>query len=303
MNIAILSRDPKLYSTRRLKEAGEVRGHTVEIIDHMKCVLFIEKRNPMVLYQGRRLDYFDAIIPRIGASVTFYGAAVVRQFEMMKVFTAIESQALIRSRDKLRSLQILSRAGLGLPKTMFMDYSRDTEGIIEAVGGAPVVIKLLEGTQGLGVVLAENKKAAQSVIEAFHDLHARIIVQEFIKEARGVDVRAFVVDGEVVGAMRREATREGEFRSNLHRGGKATVVKLSRAEKSTAISAARKMGLGVAGVDMLPSKRGPLIIEVNSSPGLEGIEEATKVDIAGKIIKYLEQNAGKKKIQKDKVNA
>lgn len=303
MNIAILSRDPKLYSTRRLKEAGEKRGHNVEIIDHMKCVLFIEKKNPMVLYQGKRLDYFDAIIPRIGASVTFYGAAVVRQFEMMKVFSAIESQALIRSRDKLRSLQILSRAGIGLPKTIFMDYSRDTEGIIEAVGGAPVVIKLLEGTQGLGVVLAENKKAAQSVIEAFHGIHARIIVQEFIKESKGIDIRAFIVDGEVVGAMRREATREGEFRSNLHRGGVATVVKLSRAEKATAVAAAKKMGLGVAGVDMLPSKRGPLIIEVNSSPGLEGIEGATQIDIAGKIIRYLEKNAGKHKIQKDKINA
>jgi ribosomal protein S6--L-glutamate ligase len=303
MNIAILSRDPKLYSTRRLKEAGEKRGHNMEIIDHMKCVLFIEKKNPMVLYQGKRLDYFDAIIPRIGASVTFYGAAVVRQFEMMKVFSAIESQALIRSRDKLRSLQILSRAGIGLPKTIFMDYSRDTEGIIEAVGGAPVVIKLLEGTQGLGVVLAENKKAAQSVIEAFHGIHARIIVQEFIKESKGIDIRAFIVDGEVVGAMRREATREGEFRSNLHRGGVATVVKLSRAEKATAVAAAKKMGLGVAGVDMLLSKRGPLIIEVNSSPGLEGIEGATQIDIAGKIIRYLEKNAGKHKIQKDKINA
>jgi ribosomal protein S6--L-glutamate ligase len=302
MNIAILSRDPKLYSTKRLKEAGEQRGHHVEIIDHMKCVLFIEKKNPMVLYNGRKLDYFDAIIPRIGASVTFYGAAVVRQFEMMKVFTAIESQALIRSRDKLRSLQILSRAGLGLPKTIFMDYSRDTEGIVEAVGGAPVVIKLLEGTQGLGVVLAENKKAAQSVIEAFHGIHARIIVQEFIKEAKGADIRAFVVDGEVVGAMRRQA-RAGEFRSNLHRGGTASLVKLSRAEKATAVAAAKKLGLGIAGVDMLPSNRGPLIIEVNSSPGLEGIEGATRVDIAGKIIEYLERNALKKKIQKDKINA
>lgn len=303
MNIAILSRNPRLYSTQRLKQAGEARGHRVEIIDHMKCVLFIEKKNPMVLYQGRKLDYFDAIIPRIGASVTFYGAAVVRQFEMMKVFTAVESQALIRSRDKLRSLQILSRAGLGLPKTMFMDYTKDTEGIVEAVGGAPVVIKLLEGTQGLGVVLAENKKAAQSVIEAFHGLHARIIVQEFIKEAKGADIRAFVVDGEVVGAMKRQAMREGEFRSNLHRGGVAKVVKLSRAEKHAAVTAAKKMGLGIAGVDMVSSNRGPLIIEVNSSPGLEGIEGATKVDIAGKIFKYLEKNAMKKKIQKDKINA
>lgn len=302
MNIAILSRDPKLYSTQRLKEAGEACGHKVEIIDHMKCVLFIEKQNPVVLYQGRRLDYFDAIIPRVGASVTFYGAAVVRQFEMMGVFTAVESQALIRSRDKLRSLQVLSRAGLGLPKTIFMDYSRDTEGIIEAVGGAPVVIKLLEGTQGLGVVLAENKKAAQSVIEAFHGLHARIIVQEFIKEAKGADIRAFVVDGEVVGAMRRQA-RKGEFRSNLHRGGTATIVKLNREEKRAAITAAKKMGLGVAGVDMLPSARGPLILEVNSSPGLEGIEGATKVDIAGKIIRYLEKTSKKKKSPKAKINA
>jgi ribosomal protein S6--L-glutamate ligase len=303
MNIAILSRNPKLYSTQRLKQAGEARGHRVQIIDHMKCVLFIEKKNPVVLYQGRKLDYFDAIIPRIGASVTFYGAAVVRQFEMMKVFTAVESQALIRSRDKLRSLQILSRAGLGLPKTIFMDYQKETEGIVEAVGGAPVIIKLLEGTQGLGVVLAENKKAAQSVIEAFHGLHARIIVQEFIKEAKGSDIRAFVVDGEVVGAMKRQAMKEGEFRSNLHRGGVAKVVKLSRAEKHAAITAAKKMGLGIAGVDMVPSNRGPLIIEVNSSPGLEGIEGATKVDIAGKIFKYLEKNALKKKIQKDKINA
>jgi ribosomal protein S6--L-glutamate ligase len=262
----------------------------------------VEKKNPMVLYNGRKLDYFDAVIPRIGASVTFFGAAVVRQFEMMKVFTAVESQALIRSRDKLRSLQILSRAGIGLPKTVFMDYSKDAEGVVESVGGAPVIIKLLEGTQGLGVVLAENKKAAQSVIEAFHGVHARIIVQEFIKEAKGADIRAFVVDGEVVGAMKRQA-RNGEFRSNLHRGGYAEVVKLTRTERATAISAAKKMGLGVAGVDMLPSTRGPLIIEVNSSPGLEGIEGATKVDIAGKIIKYLEKNASKKKIQKDKINA
>ena len=302
MNIAILSRDPKLYSTKRLREAGEKRGHHVEVIDHMKCVLFIEKRNPMVLYQGKRLDYFDAIIPRIGASVTFYGAAVVRQFEMMKVFTAVESQALIRSRDKLRSLQILSRAGLGLPKTIFMDYSREVEGVIEAVGGAPVIIKLLEGTQGLGVVLAESKKVAKSVIDAFRGIQARIIIQEFIKEARGADIRAFVVNGEVVGAIRRQA-KEGEFRSNLHRGGTAHVVKLDRHEKHAAILAARKMGLGVAGVDMLPSNRGPLIVEVNSSPGLEGIETATKIDIAGKIYQFIEKNAGKKKIQKDVINA
>jgi ribosomal protein S6--L-glutamate ligase len=221
---------------------------------------------------------------------------------MMKVFSAVESQALIRSRDKLRSLQILSRAGLGLPKTIFMDYSSDAEDSIDAVGGAPVIIKLLEGTQGLGVVLAENKKAAQSVIEAFHGVHARIIIQEFVKEAKGADIRAFIVDGEVVGAMRRQA-KDGEFRSNLHRGGVAEVIKLSRTEKHAAITAAKKVGLSIAGVDMLPSKRGPLIIEVNSSPGLEGIEAATKVDIAGKIVRFVEKHAAKKKIQKDKVNA
>jgi ribosomal protein S6--L-glutamate ligase len=304
MNIAVLSRNPKLYSTKRLKEAGEKRGHKVEVIDHMKCVLLLEKKNPVIWYHGRRLDYFDAIIPRIGASVTFYGAAVVRQFEMMKVFTAIESQALIRSRDKFRSLQILSRAGIGLPKTIFMDYTRDTEGIVEAVGGAPVVIKLLEGTQGLGVVLAENKKAAKSVIEAFHGIKSRIIVQEYIKEAKSSDIRAFIVDGEIVGAMKRTA-KEGEFRSNLHRGGTAKIIKLSRAEKSTALIAAKKMGLSVAGVDMLASSRGPLIIEVNSSPGLEGIETATGVDVAGKIIQYLEKNVSLKRggTQKDKINA
>jgi ribosomal protein S6--L-glutamate ligase len=304
MNIGILSRNSDLYSTQRLKEAAKERGHTVEIIDHLRCNLLIEKNNPAVFYNGRLLNNIDAIIPRIGASVTFYGSAVVRQFEMMKVFTAVESQALIRSRDKLRSLQILSRAGLGLPKTVFTDYSKNTEEILNAVGGAPVIIKLLEGTQGLGVVLAENKKAATSVIEAFHGLRARIIVQEFIQEAGGADIRAFVVDGEVVGAMKRQA-KEGEFRSNLHRGGSSSIIKLKRAEKSAAIKAAQKMGLGVAGVDMLQSSRGPLILEVNSSPGLEGIEKATNADIAGRIIEYLEKNGGGKykRIQKDKVNA
>jgi len=304
MNIGILSRNTDLYSTRRLKEAARDRGHDVEIIDHLRCNLMIEKNNPAIFYNGRNLNYFDAIIPRIGASVTFYGSAVVRQFEMMKVFTAVESQALIRSRDKLRSLQILSRAGLGLPKTVFTDYSKNTDEILNAVGGAPVIIKLLEGTQGLGVVLAENKKAATSVIEAFHGLRARIIVQEFIQEAGGADIRAFIVDGEVVGAMKRQA-KDGEFRSNLHRGGTSSIIRLKRAEKSAAIKAAQKMGLGVAGVDMLQSSRGPLILEVNSSPGLEGIETATGNDIAGKIIEYLEKYGGGKhrRIQKDKVNA
>jgi ribosomal protein S6--L-glutamate ligase len=302
MNIAVLSRNHDLYSTKRLIEAGKERGHHMEVVDHLKCNIMMEKKNPSIWYHGKSLSYIDAIIPRIGASVTFYGSAVVRQFEMMKTFTAIESQALIRSRDKLRSLQLLSRAGLGLPKTVFTNYSKDTTGILDAVGGAPVIIKLLEGTQGLGVVLAENRKAAASVIEAFHGLKARVIIQEFIKESKGADIRAFIVNGEVVGSMKRQA-KEGEFRSNLHRGGTSSVVKLSRAEKSAAIKAAKVMGLGVAGVDMLQSSRGPLIIEVNSSPGLEGIERATGIDIAGKIIKFLEEKPDKKKVQKDKINA
>lgn len=304
MKVAVLSRNGDLYSTKRLMEACKKRGHEVILVDHTKCTIVMEKNKPSVLYEGGMLENVEAIIPRIGASVTFYGAAVVRQFEMMKVFTAVESQALMRSRDKLRSLQILSRAGLGLPKTVFTNYSKDTDSILDAVGGAPVIIKLLEGTQGLGVVLAENKKAASSVIEAFHGLKARVIVQEFIKEAGGADIRAFVVDGEVVGAMKRQG-KEGEFRSNLHRGGSSSIIKLSRSEKAAAISAAKQMGLGVAGVDMLQSSRGPLILEVNSSPGLEGIEKSTGIDIAGKIIEFLEKNVGKpkKRIQKDKINA
>lgn len=289
MNIVILSRDPKLYSTRRLVEAGEKRGHTMRVLDHLKCNLVIEKKNPKIIYNGEEITGVHAVIPRIGASVTFYGTAVVRQFEMMGVFTAVESQALVRSRDKLRSLQILSRAGLGLPKTVFSNYSRDVERTIKEVGGTPVVIKLLEGTQGLGVVLAENKKAAVSVVEAFNGLKARVIVQEFIKEAKGADVRAFVVDGHVVGAMKRQA-KEGEFRSNLHRGGTAEVIELTHEEEIAAIKAANALKLGVAGVDILQSERGPLIIEVNSSPGLEGIEAATGKDIAAQMIKYIEKN-------------
>jgi len=304
MRVAILSRNGNLYSTKRLVEACELRGHEAEVIDPLKCTLVMEKNNPSIIYKGHVLPHFDAVIPRIGASVTFYGSAVVRQFEMQKVFSAVESQALIRSRDKLRSLQILSRAGLDLPKTVFTNYSRDTDSILKGVGGAPVIIKLLEGTQGLGVVLAENAKAASSVIEAFHGLKARVIVQEFVKEAGGADIRAFVVDGKVVGAMKRQA-KEGEFRSNLHRGGTAHIIKLTRKESAAAILAVKKLGLGVAGVDMLQSKRGPLILEVNSSPGLEGIEKATHIDIAGKIVEFLEANtkAPKKRIQKDKINA
>ncbi|GHC45435.1 30S ribosomal protein S6--L-glutamate ligase [Ulvibacter litoralis] len=289
MNIKILSANPNLYSTQRLVEAAKKRNHTIEIINHTKCDIVIEKKNPVIFYKGKKLDHTDAIIPRIGASVTFYGTAVVRQFEMMRVFTTTESQALVRSRDKLRSLQVLSRAGLGLPKTIFTNYSRNVKEIVEQAGGAPVIIKLLEGTQGIGVILAETKKAAESVIEAFNNLQARVIVQEYIKEAGGADIRAFIVDGQVVGAMKRQG-KEGEFRSNLHRGGTASVIKLTDEEETAALKAARAMGLGIAGVDMLQSARGPLILEVNSSPGLEGIEAATGKDIANTIIKYIERN-------------
>lgn len=289
MKIVILSRNPKLYSTRRLVEAGQERGHEMLVVDHSKCDLVIEKKNPHVIYNGKILKDVDAIIPRIGASITFYGTAVVRQFEMMKVFTAIESVALGRSRDKLRSLQILSRAGLGLPKTVFTNYSRNVSELIQSIGDAPFVIKLLEGTQGMGVVLAETKNAAESVIEAFNGLKARVIVQEFIKEAKGSDIRAFVVDGVVVGAMKRTG-KAGDFRSNLHRGGTAEIVQLTDEEENAALKAVRVMGLGVAGVDMLQSKTGPQILEVNSSPGLEGIEAATGIDIAKSIIRYVERN-------------
>jgi ribosomal protein S6--L-glutamate ligase len=289
MKIVILSRQPNLYSTRRLVEAGQKMGHEMMVVDHLKCNIELEKKKPKLYYKGGYLENIDAVIPRIGASVTFYGTAVVRQFEMMKIFTAVESQALIRSRDKLRSLQLLSRAGVGMPKTIFSNFAKDVDHIVDSVGGAPVVLKLLEGTQGLGVILAESQNAAGSVMEAFNGLEARIIVQEFIKEAGGADIRAFVVDGVVVGAMKRQG-KEGEFRSNLHRGGSANIIELSDVEENTALIAAKAMGLGVAGVDMLQSKNGPLVLEVNSSPGLEGIETATGKDIAKKIIRYVERN-------------
>jgi ribosomal protein S6--L-glutamate ligase len=289
MKIAILSRGPKLYSTRRLVEAAEQRGHEVVVLDHLKCVLVIEKGNPHIFYGGKEVIGIDAIIPRIGTSVTFYGAAVVRQFEQMKVFSSVESQALVRSRDKLRSLQLLAKAGLGMPKTAFASIPKNIENVLEQVGGAPVVIKLLEGTQGIGVILAETHKSAKSVIESFLALKANILVQEFIKEAGGADIRAFIVDGKIVGAMKRQGL-PGEFRSNLHRGGSANVTELTKEERETAIKAAKKLGLSIAGVDMLQSSRGPLVMEVNSSPGLEGIEGATGVDIAGKIIEFIERN-------------
>ncbi|MFT6828367.1 MAG: ribosomal protein S6--L-glutamate ligase [Roseivirga sp.] len=301
MKIAVLSRNSSLYSTKRLVEAIRSRGHEAVVLDHLLCDLIIEASGPAVYYKGDKVEDIDAVIPRIGASVTFYGTAVVRQFEMMGVFSATESQAIVRSRDKLRSMQILSGANLPMPKTAFTNYSKEEKSLIEHVGGAPVIIKLLEGTQGLGVVLAETRKAAQSVIEAFHGLKARIIVQEFIKEAKATDMRIFIVDGKVVGAMRRTGM-EGEFRSNLHRGGSAEVIKLTRLEKSVAVKAAAALGLSVAGVDMLPSSRGPLVLEVNSSPGLEGIEKATGVDIAGKIVEYIERNQPKKR-STAKINA
>ena len=260
MKIVILSRNPNLYSTSRLVEAAKKRNHTVQVIDPLKCEIIIEKKNPRIMYRGKYIDDVDAIIPRIGSSVTFYGTAVVRQFEMMKVFSTVESQALVRSRDKLRSLQVLSRAGLGMPKTVFANYTKDVAEVIEYVGGAPLVIKLLEGTQGLGVVLAETNNAAESV-----------------------------VDGTVVGAMKRQG-KEGEFRSNLHRGGSAQIIELTDEEENAALKAAKALGLGICGVDLLQSSRGPLILEVNSSPGLEGIEAATKKDIAQSIIRYIERN-------------
>lgn len=289
MKIAILSRSPQSYSTRKLVEAGKARDHEIVVLDHLKCVLVIEKGRPHIYYKDEEVKGVNAVIPRIGASVTFYGAAVVRQFEMMKIFTAVESQALVRSRDKLRCLQLLAKAGVGIPKSAFVSTPKHVENVINLVGGAPVVIKLLEGTQGIGVILAETKNSAKSVIEAFLDVEVDILVQEFVKEAQGQDVRAFVIDGQVVGAMKRKGA-EGDFRSNLHRGGTAELIKLSAEEKALAIRAAKHLGLGIAGVDMLPSKGGLIVNEVNSSPGLEGIEGATGIDIAGKIIEYVERN-------------
>jgi ribosomal protein S6--L-glutamate ligase len=290
MKIAILSRKASLHSTRRLREAGTERGHEMHVIDYLRCYMNITAHKPKVMYQGHPLEGFDAIIPRIAASYTFYGAAVVRQFEMMGVFPANESQAISRSRDKLRCLQLLSRRGIGLPVTSFAHSTKDVEGVIAIVGGAPLVVKLLEGTQGIGVVLAETPKAAESVIEAFRGLDANILVQEFIAEAGGADMRCFVVGDKVVAAMKRQAG-PGEFRSNIHRGGVGSKIRLTPEERSTAVRSAKTMGLKVAGVDLLRSNHGPLVMEVNSSPGLEGIEKTTGVDVAGHIIEYIEKNA------------
>lgn len=303
MKIAILSRKKSLYSTKSLVEACRKRGHEVVVVDHTKCSLVMEKGKPNVYYHGVLLDGVDAIIPRIGASVTMFGTAVVRQFEMKKIITTTSAQAIELSRDKLKSQQLFSVMNIGIPKTVFAKFPKQDEvpDLIKQVGGAPLVIKLLEGTQGLGVVLADTKSAAKSVIEGFSALKANILIQEFIKEAGGADLRAIIVNGKVVAAMKRQGA-DGEFRSNLHQGGSAVPIKLNKRETMAAIKAAKAMGLGVAGVDMLESKRGPLIMEVNSSPGLEGIEKTTGVDVAGKIVEYLELRYEKKKKRKKKLS-
>jgi ribosomal protein S6--L-glutamate ligase len=290
MKIALLTRNPKLYSHKRIIEAAEARGHQIVPIDYLRCYMNITSKKPELRYGGEKLTGFDAVIPRIAASHTFYGLAVLRQFEMMGVYPLNESVAIGRSRDKLRSLQILARDGVGLPVTAFANDTTRTNEVLDIVGGAPVVVKLLEGTQGIGVVLGETTKSAKSVIEAFHGADIAILVQEFIKEAEGRDVRVFVIGGKVVAAMLR-AGAEGDFRSNLHRGGTAQDAKITPAERKAALKAAKSMGLNVAGVDLLRSSRGPVILEVNSSPGLEGIEKATGEDIALGIVDFLEKNA------------
>jgi ribosomal protein S6--L-glutamate ligase len=290
MRIAMLARNPKLYSHQRMKEAAEARGHELDIIDTLKCYMNIKPSGSTLFYKGEQLAPYDAVIPRIGASVTFYGLAVLRQFEIMGTYPLNESVAIGRSRDKLRSMQLLARKGIGLPNTTFAHDSQYTSQIIETAGGAPVVVKLLEGTQGIGVVLADTERSAKSVVEAFRGAGVNILIQQFIKEAGGSDIRAFVIGGKVIAAMQRNGA-EGEFRSNLHRGGSAQTVKLTPVERTTALEAAKAMGLNVCGVDMLRSNNGPVVMEVNSSPGLEGIEKATDIDVAGKVIEFLETNA------------
>ncbi len=290
MKIALLCRSPHLYSHQRIMAAARERGHEIDPINHLRCTLDIASHRPVIHYHGRALTGYDAVIPRIGASVTFFGTAVVRQFEMMRVYTANESVAIARSRDKLRSLQLLSRKGIGLPVTVFAHRTSNAQEVIKLAGGAPVVIKLLEGTQGIGVVLGETPRAAESIIQAFGGVDTNILVQEYIEEAKGEDIRCIVIGGKVVASMRRRG-REGDFRSNLHRGGSARAVKITPQERATAIGAARAMGLNVCGVDMLRSNHGPVVMEVNSSPGLEGVEQATHVDVAGKIIEFIENNA------------
>lgn len=293
MKIGILSRNPKIYSTHRLVKAALSRGHQVRVIDPLRCYMNITSAKPMVHYKDQLLDDFNVIIPRIGASITYYGSAILRQFEMMGVYSLNESTSITRSRDKLRCLQILSRSGIGLPVTSYAHSTKMSEKLIKMVGGAPCVIKLIEGTQGKGVILAETHKAAESVIDGFRQMKAHFLVQEFIKESNGCDIRAFVVGDRVVASMMRKA-RDGEFRSNLHRGGTAIPVEISDEEAELAVNAAKALGLNVAGVDLLRSWRGPLVLEVNSSPGLQGIETSTGLDIATMIIEYAEMNNQKK---------
>lgn len=310
MRVYILSRNKDLYSTKRLVEEAEAKGWEVRVIDYLKCTIEIMKGELVVNYQGKVLPIPDAIIPRVGASRTFYGAAMVRHFEMLEVFSTVGNLALTRSRDKLRSLQVLSKNDVDMPRTVFASNKSNAKDVIELSGGAPLVLKILEGTQGVGVVLVDSEKAAKSVLDAFYGMEVNLLVQEYIEEAGGADIRAFVVNGEVVGAMKRQGA-EGDFRSNLHQGGSATAYKLNRKEKATAIAAAKAMGLGVCGVDMIPSKRGPLVMEVNSSPGLEGIEKSTNINIAQKIMNYIESsvkpqpsdNTQKRKIKKDNIGA
>ncbi len=290
MKIGILSRNPRLYSTRRLVEAAIERGHKVHVLDVLRCYMNISSHHPTIHYKGRELEGFDAVIPRIGASVTVYGTAVLRQFEMMGVYPLNESVAISRARDKLRALQLLSRRGIGLPITGFAHQPDDINDLIDMVGGAPLVIKLLQGTQGIGVMLADSRRAAENMIESFLGMKASVLVQQYIREANGADIRCFVVGNRVVAAMQRQA-RDGEFRSNLHRGGKASVVRITPQERATAVRAAATIGLNVAGVDILRSDQGPMVLEVNSSPGLGGIERATGKDIADKIIQFIEKTA------------
>ena len=310
MRIYILSRNENLYSTKRLEEEAIKKGWEVRVIDYLKCTIEIMKGELLINYEGKVLPVPDAIIPRIGASRTFYGTAMVRHFEMMDVFSTSGNLAIARSRDKLRSLQVLSRNDVDMPKTVFASNQSNAKDVIALSGGTPLILKILEGTQGVGVVLVDSKKAAKSVLDAFYGMDVNLLVQEYIEEAGGSDIRVFVVDGEVVAAMKRQGA-EGDFRSNLHQGGNATIYKLNRKEKVTAIAAAKAMGLGVCGVDMIISKRGPLVMEVNSSPGLEGIEKSTNINVAAKIMDYIEKNIKpsdststvKRKIKKDTIGA
>ncbi|MGY8956984.1 MAG: 30S ribosomal protein S6--L-glutamate ligase [Alphaproteobacteria bacterium] len=290
MKLALLCRNPDLYSHKRLVEAAEARGHDIDVIDHLRCYIDIASNDPEVHYEGESLKGYDAVIPRIGASVTFFGTAVLRQFEMMGVYPVNESVAIARSRDKLRSMQLLSREDVGMPVTVFAHRTSDAAELLDIVGGAPVVIKLLEGTQGIGVVLGETTKGAESIIQAFGGVKTNILVQQFVKEANGEDIRCLVIGDKVVAAMIRRG-KKGDFRSNLHRGGSAEAVKITPKERATAVKSARTMGLNVCGVDLLRSNDGPVVMEVNSSPGLEGVEKATGIDVAGKIIDFIEKNA------------